>query len=82
MKRLWLIPFGGLALVLALSAAVWLAVPKGDSLAAYYPFGPVGRKWEYVVNEGGPGMGVMRQGAAVFVARGAGTFADKPTHVI
>ncbi|MBM4440101.1 MAG: hypothetical protein FJ027_06755 [Candidatus Rokubacteria bacterium] len=78
MKRLWLIPFGGLVIVLALSAAVWLAVPRGEALVAYYPFEPVGRTWEYVVTDGAIG----RKGSAVFVARGAGTFADKPTLVI
>ena len=78
MKRLWLIPFGGLVIVLTLSGAVWVAMPKSEPLTAYYPFEPAGRKWEYVVTDGAMG----RKGSAVFVARGAGTFADKPTLVI
>jgi hypothetical protein len=76
-----------LVLVLALVAAgagtaYHVVSGGGESLADYYPFEPVGRRWEYVITEYDPGAGTMRKGTAVFTAAGAGTFDGKSTLVL
>lgn len=75
-----------LALVLALVAAgagtaYHVAYGGGGSLADYYPFEPVGRRWEYVITEYDPRAGTVRKGTAVFRA-GAGTLDGKSTLVL
>jgi len=53
-----------------------------ERLADYYPFEPVGRTWEYVVTELGPGAGMSRTGIATFTVLGPSELNGKPTVVV
>lgn len=70
-----------LALVAAGAGVSYHVTYGAGSLAEYYPFEPVGRRWEYVITEYDPRAGTMRKGTAVFRA-GAGTFDGKSTLVL
>lgn len=67
---------------MGVSAGVWWLLGRGERLADYYPFEPIGRRWEYVVTEHRPSAGTVRKGTAVFRALGPGTFDGKPTLVL
>jgi len=71
-----------LALVAAGAGTAYHVAYGAGSLADYYPFEPVGRRWEYVITEYDPGAGTMRKGTAVFTTTGAGTFDGKRTLVM
>ena len=59
-------------------------VKFGDAerLADYYPFEPIGRRWEYVVTELGPQTGMSRTGTAVFTVLGPGELNGQKTVVV